>query len=114
MSADPQTGTDISWRIGMTGGVTRLALLVRLRPRGTSPRRDDRAARHLRPCAQQAREVLLEVASTGACHPLLSTEILAEFDRTLRVLLAKRGASADSGETGDSEYLRLASGYQRL
>jgi hypothetical protein len=39
--------------------------------------------------------VLLEIASAGAYRPLWSTEILAELDRTLRVLLAKRGASAE-------------------
>lgn len=43
----------------------------------------------------RARDVLLEIASTGAHRPLWSTEILAELDRTLRVLLAKRGASAE-------------------
>jgi predicted nucleic acid-binding protein len=52
----------------------------------------------------RARDVLLEVASTGAYQPLWSTEILAELDRTLRVLLAKRGAS---GEEIDAYLTRL-------
>ena len=39
----------------------------------------------------RARDVLLEIASTGAYRPLWSSEIVAELDRDLRLLLAKRG-----------------------
>ena len=43
----------------------------------------------------RARDVLLEIASTGAYRPLWSTEIFAELDRTLRLLLGKRGAAPE-------------------
>jgi hypothetical protein len=43
----------------------------------------------------RARDVLLEVASTGAYRPLWISEILAELDCTLRLLQAKRGTAPE-------------------
>jgi hypothetical protein len=52
----------------------------------------------VRTCPSRARDVLLEIASTGAYRPLWSSAILAELDRTLRVLLSKRGVSPDESD----------------
>ena len=54
----------------------------------------------------RARDVLLEVASTGAYRPLWSSEILAELDRTLRLLLAKRGTPPEETDAYMTRLLR--------
>jgi predicted nucleic acid-binding protein len=46
----------------------------------------------------RARDVLLEVASTGAYQPLWSSEILAELDRTLGLLQGKRGIPQEEAD----------------
>jgi hypothetical protein len=51
-------------------------------------------------CPAGARDILLEITSTGAYRPLWSTEIVAELDRTLRLLMVKRGAPPEETDDG--------------